>query len=155
MENSPRSISTGCTSAHPPSRPVSRAFRSPRTDAAGKIRAMNSRGEHTALAPAKPMIMMVAAGKSCRLFKALTNINLAVCAGKKIALCGPSGSGKSTPICCICHKECYQAGRIYVVRPDPRVHGLTATTPGPSRSRWRPMPAFPQPMPPCGSPRKH
>ena len=47
-------------------------------------------------------------------FHALKNINLSVCKGEKIVLCGPSGSGKSTLIRCINALELIQGGKIVV-----------------------------------------
>ena len=47
-------------------------------------------------------------------FHVLKNINLEVCQGERIVLCGPSGSGKSTLIRCINRLEEHQRGRIVV-----------------------------------------
>ena len=47
-------------------------------------------------------------------FHVLKNINLEVCRGERIVICGPSGSGKSTMIRCINHLEEHQQGQIVV-----------------------------------------
>lgn len=47
-------------------------------------------------------------------FHVLKNINLEVCRGERIVICGPSGSGKSTMIRCINHLEEHQQGQIIV-----------------------------------------
>jgi len=47
-------------------------------------------------------------------FHVLKNINLEVCKGEKIVICGPSGSGKSTMIRCINRLEEHQEGDIIV-----------------------------------------
>ncbi len=47
-------------------------------------------------------------------FQVLDDINLSVCEGEKIVVCGPSGSGKSTMIRCINGLESFQGGRITV-----------------------------------------
>jgi len=47
-------------------------------------------------------------------FHVLKNINLEVCRGEKIVICGPSGSGKSTLIRCINRLEEHQQGDIIV-----------------------------------------
>jgi len=47
-------------------------------------------------------------------FHVLKNINLDVCKGEKIVICGPSGSGKSTLIRCINRLEEHQQGDIIV-----------------------------------------
>ncbi|MBT3436517.1 MAG: amino acid ABC transporter ATP-binding protein [Oceanospirillaceae bacterium] len=47
-------------------------------------------------------------------FHVLKNINLEVCKGEKIVICGPSGSGKSTMIRCINRLEEHQQGDIIV-----------------------------------------
>ena len=47
-------------------------------------------------------------------FHVLKNINLDVCKGEKIVICGPSGSGKSTLIRCINRLEEHQEGDIIV-----------------------------------------
>lgn len=46
--------------------------------------------------------------------RVLTDIDLKVCKGERIVICGPSGSGKSTTIRCINRLEPYQKGRIVV-----------------------------------------
>jgi len=47
-------------------------------------------------------------------FHVLKDINLDVCKGEKIVICGPSGSGKSTMIRCINRLEEHQKGDIIV-----------------------------------------
>ncbi|WP_414896815.1 amino acid ABC transporter ATP-binding protein [Rhodovulum sp. YEN HP10] len=47
-------------------------------------------------------------------FHVLRDINLTICKGERIVVCGPSGSGKSTLIRCINRLEEHQAGRIVV-----------------------------------------
>ncbi len=47
-------------------------------------------------------------------FHVLKDINLKVCKGERIVICGPSGSGKSTLIRCINRLEEHQRGRIVV-----------------------------------------
>jgi len=47
-------------------------------------------------------------------FHVLKDINLDVCEGERIVLCGPSGSGKSTTIRCLNRLEEHQQGRIIV-----------------------------------------
>lgn len=47
-------------------------------------------------------------------FHVLKDINLEVCKGEKIVVCGPSGSGKSTMIRCINRLEEHQQGHIIV-----------------------------------------
>jgi len=47
-------------------------------------------------------------------FHVLKDINLDVCQGERIVLCGPSGSGKSTTIRCLNRLEEHQQGRIIV-----------------------------------------
>ena len=47
-------------------------------------------------------------------FHVLKDINLEVCEGERIVICGPSGSGKSTLIRCLNHLERHQQGRIIV-----------------------------------------
>jgi len=47
-------------------------------------------------------------------FHVLKEINLSVCPGERLVICGPSGSGKSTLIRCINHLEEHQSGRIVV-----------------------------------------
>ncbi len=47
-------------------------------------------------------------------FQVLKNINLSVCKGEKIVICGPSGSGKSTLIRCLNHLEQHQKGQIII-----------------------------------------
>lgn len=47
-------------------------------------------------------------------FHVLKNINLTVCKGEIIVICGPSGSGKSTLIRCINRIEKHQKGKIIV-----------------------------------------
>ena len=47
-------------------------------------------------------------------FHVLKDINLEVCAGERIVICGPSGSGKSTMIRCINRLEEHQEGSIVV-----------------------------------------
>ncbi len=47
-------------------------------------------------------------------FHVLKNINLEVCKGERIVICGPSGSGKSTLIRCINRLEHHQKGSIVV-----------------------------------------
>ena len=47
-------------------------------------------------------------------FHVLKDINLDVCKGEKIVICGPSGSGKSTMIRCINRLEEHQQGDIIV-----------------------------------------
>jgi general L-amino acid transport system ATP-binding protein len=44
----------------------------------------------------------------------LRDIDLEVCTGEKIVICGPSGSGKSTLIRCLNRLEAHQGGRIVV-----------------------------------------
>ncbi|MFT4608228.1 MAG: general L-amino acid transport system ATP-binding protein [Gammaproteobacteria bacterium] len=45
-------------------------------------------------------------------FQVLKDINLSVCAGERVVICGPSGSGKSTLIRCINRLEEHQQGDI-------------------------------------------
>ncbi len=47
-------------------------------------------------------------------FHVLKDIDLCVCRGDKIVICGPSGSGKSTLIRCINHLEEFQEGSLIV-----------------------------------------
>lgn len=47
-------------------------------------------------------------------FHVLRDIDLEVCTGEKLVICGPSGSGKSTLIRCINRLEEHQEGRIIV-----------------------------------------
>ncbi len=47
-------------------------------------------------------------------FHVLKEINLKVCKGERIVICGPSGSGKSTLIRCINRLEEHQQGQIIV-----------------------------------------
>ena len=47
-------------------------------------------------------------------FQVLKDINLTVCSGEKIVICGPSGSGKSTLIRCINALEEHQTGSLIV-----------------------------------------
>ncbi|MCP5405977.1 MAG: amino acid ABC transporter ATP-binding protein [Chromatiaceae bacterium] len=47
-------------------------------------------------------------------FHVLKDINLRVCKGERIVVCGPSGSGKSTMIRCINRLEEHQTGKIIV-----------------------------------------
>ena len=47
-------------------------------------------------------------------FHVLKDINLEVCTGERIVICGPSGSGKSTLIRCINRLEVHQQGDIIV-----------------------------------------
>ena len=47
-------------------------------------------------------------------FHVLKDINLKVCAGERIVICGPSGSGKSTLIRCLNRLEEHQDGTISV-----------------------------------------
>jgi general L-amino acid transport system ATP-binding protein len=57
-------------------------------------------------------------------FHVLRDINLTVCKGERIVICGPSGSGKSTLIRCINRLEKHQQGDIVVggipLTDDPR-----------------------------------
>jgi polar amino acid transport system ATP-binding protein len=74
----------------------------------------NHTADSSGVVAATPMIIMEGVEKWYGGFKALTDINLSVCAGERIVLCGPSGSGKSTLIRCINHLENYQKGRVLV-----------------------------------------
>ena len=47
-------------------------------------------------------------------FHVLKDIDISVCSGERIVICGPSGSGKSTLIRCLNRLEEHQAGRIVV-----------------------------------------
>jgi general L-amino acid transport system ATP-binding protein len=47
-------------------------------------------------------------------FHVLRNINLTVCRGERIVVCGPSGSGKSTLLRCVNRLEEHQRGSIVV-----------------------------------------
>jgi general L-amino acid transport system ATP-binding protein len=47
-------------------------------------------------------------------FQVLRDVNLNVCKGERIVICGPSGSGKSTLIRCINRLEEHQSGQIIV-----------------------------------------
>ena len=47
-------------------------------------------------------------------FKVLKDIDMTVCTGERIVVCGPSGSGKSTLIRCINRLEVFQSGSISV-----------------------------------------
>jgi len=60
------------------------------------------------------MIQMEAVHKWYGNFHALNDINLTVCKGERIVICGPSGSGKSTLIRCINRLEEHQEGRVVV-----------------------------------------
>ncbi len=48
-------------------------------------------------------------------FHVLKNINLTVCQGEHLVICGPSGSGKSTLLRCLNRLESHQQGKIIVV----------------------------------------
>ncbi|GAA4135071.1 amino acid ABC transporter ATP-binding protein [Aminobacter aganoensis] len=61
-----------------------------------------------------PAIRIENLGKSFGDFQVLRNVNLTVCQGEKIVVCGPSGSGKSTLIRSINRLEQHQSGRIVV-----------------------------------------
>lgn len=54
------------------------------------------------------MIMMEGVHKWYGQFHVLKDINLDVCQGERIVLCGPSGSGKSTTIRCLNRLEEHQ-----------------------------------------------
>lgn len=60
------------------------------------------------------MIRMEGVHKWYGQFHVLKDINLDVCQGERIVLCGPSGSGKSTTIRCLNRLEEHQQGRIIV-----------------------------------------
>ncbi|MBF8642680.1 MULTISPECIES: amino acid ABC transporter ATP-binding protein [Pseudomonas] len=60
------------------------------------------------------MIRMEGVHKWYGQFHVLKDINLDVCEGERIVLCGPSGSGKSTTIRCLNRLEEHQQGRIIV-----------------------------------------
>lgn len=62
----------------------------------------------------KPIIQMQNVDKHFAKFQALKNINLEVCKGEKIVICGPSGSGKSTLIRCINRLEEHDGGKILI-----------------------------------------
>jgi len=59
-------------------------------------------------------VQMINVNKWYGEFHVLKDINLNVCVGERIVICGPSGSGKSTMIRCINRLEEHQAGQIIV-----------------------------------------
>lgn len=59
-------------------------------------------------------ITMDAVNKWYGEFHVLRDINLSVCTGERIVICGPSGSGKSTLIRCLNRLEEHQEGKIVV-----------------------------------------
>ncbi|MBM9518559.1 amino acid ABC transporter ATP-binding protein [Desulforhopalus vacuolatus] len=61
-----------------------------------------------------PIIQIEGMNKWYGSFHVLKEINLSVCPGERLVICGPSGSGKSTLIRCINHLEEHQSGRIVV-----------------------------------------
>ncbi len=61
-----------------------------------------------------PIVILDHVCKSYGVYKALTDVNLAVGRGEKIIVCGPSGSGKSTMIRCINRIEHHDSGRIVI-----------------------------------------
>lgn len=63
---------------------------------------------------AQPIVEMIGVHKWFGEFHVLRDINLTVCKGERIVVCGPSGSGKSTMIRCINRLEKHQRGRIVV-----------------------------------------
>jgi ABC-type polar amino acid transport system ATPase subunit len=63
---------------------------------------------------AKPVIELEGVTKRFGDFRALDAVDLTVCAGERVVVCGPSGSGKSTLIRCINRLERHDAGVIRV-----------------------------------------
>ena len=63
---------------------------------------------------APPAVQLQGVHKWYGEFHVLKDINLEVCQGERIVICGPSGSGKSTVIRCINRLEEHQKGRIVV-----------------------------------------
>lgn len=61
-----------------------------------------------------PAVELSGVNKWYSKFHVLRDINLTVCAGERIVVCGPSGSGKSTMIRCINRLEEHQTGQIIV-----------------------------------------
>ena len=61
-----------------------------------------------------PIIQMSGMNKWFGQFHVLRDIDLTVCRGERIVICGPSGSGKSTLIRCINRLEEHQQGTIVV-----------------------------------------
>ena len=59
-------------------------------------------------------IKLVGVNKWYGTFHVLRDINLKVCTGERLVICGPSGSGKSTVIRCINRLEEHQEGDIIV-----------------------------------------
>ena len=62
----------------------------------------------------QPMIELENVDKFFGPFQALKGVNLTVCKGEKVVVCGPSGSGKSTLIRCINRLEQHNNGKIIV-----------------------------------------
>ena len=60
------------------------------------------------------VIEMIDVNKWFGNFHALCDINLTICKGERVVVCGPSGSGKSTMIRCLNRLEQHEAGRIIV-----------------------------------------
>ncbi|MER8646419.1 amino acid ABC transporter ATP-binding protein [Mesorhizobium sp. M1252] len=60
-------------------------------------------------------------------FRALADVNLTVCKGERIVICGPSGSGKSTLIRCFNRLEAHEEGEITVngIRLHNKMHDVT------------------------------
>jgi general L-amino acid transport system ATP-binding protein len=73
------------------------------------------------VSPASPLIEITGLNKWYGEHHALKDINLKVCPGEKVVICGPSGSGKSTLIRCINALEKHQSGTL-------AVQGRTAAT---------------------------
>ena len=61
-----------------------------------------------------PIIVLRGMHKWFGEFHVLRDINLNVCNGERVVVCGPSGSGKSTMVRCINRLEEHQRGRIVV-----------------------------------------
>jgi ABC-type polar amino acid transport system ATPase subunit len=59
----------------------------------------------------RPLLEIAGLSKWFGAMHALRDIDLAVCAGERIVLCGPSGSGKSTMVCCVNALERFQQGQ--------------------------------------------
>ena len=62
----------------------------------------------------EPIIQISGMNKWFGRFHVLRDIDLTVCRGERIVICGPSGSGKSTLIRCINRLEEHQQGTIVV-----------------------------------------
>ena len=72
------------------------------------------RSEDTLGLSGEPVIQISGMNKWFGRFHVLRDIDLTVCRGERIVICGPSGSGKSTLIRCINRLEEHQQGTIVV-----------------------------------------